>query len=202
MEWHEPYAHSRVLNFGLHLLTTDYVLILSSHTVLESSDALEKMVASLSDPSVACVSAKWDSDPYYSDQIGWAELQQKGLRFGSIYSNSMGMIRRPLWETLPFDEQLPTAEDYAWAVGQLARGHRCARINAVFSYQRSGTSRAGDFARVVFRLAKRSGLHVHWLGVKGSLRKLLTVGSGEKDPALRARLQAWFSSRLMGWLQA
>ena len=195
VEWHDPYAHSRVLNFGLRLLTTDYVLILSSHTVLESPDALEQMVTSLSDPSVACVSAKWDSDPYYSDSIDWNEMQLKGLRFGSIYSNSMGLIRRSLWETLPFDENLPTAEDYAWAVAQLTRGHRCARIITDFSYQRSGVSREEAFAKVVFAIAQQHQLRVQWLGVRASLKCLLSTRPSKLDPAIGQRLKVWWISK-------
>lgn len=192
IEWQESYAHSRVLNFGLRHISTDFVLILSSHTVLELPDALAQMIASLADPSVACVSAKWDADPYYSHSIDWRELQQKGLRFGSIYSNSMGMIRRSLWETLPFNEQIPTAEDYAWAVGQLARGHQCVRINMPFSYQRSGTSRDGDFASAVFRITKQYCLPVQWLGAKASIRQLLV--RNRSDPAVMPRLKAWLVS--------
>lgn len=191
IEWHESYAHSRVLNFGLRHISTDFVLILSSHTVLESPDALAQLITSLADPTVACVSAKWDADPYYSDRIDWRELQQKGLRFGSIYSNSMGMIRRELWRTLPFDEELPTAEDYVWAVGQLSRGYRCARITLPFRYQRTGINRDNLFARVVFRLAKRHRLKVAWLGALASLKMLLTSNPRKLDPAVWARFSAW-----------
>lgn len=194
MEWTEPYAHSRVLNFGLSHLATDLVLILSSHTVLESPEALEQMIARFTDPKLACVSIKWDADPYYSDSIDWGELQRKGLRFGSIYSNSMGMIRRELWETLPFDEELPTAEDYVWAVGQLSRGYRCARIALPFRYQRTGINRDNLFARVVFRLAKRHRLKVAWLGALASLKMLLTRNPRKLDPAVWSRFSAWCGS--------
>ena len=109
----------------------------------------------------------------------------------------MGMIRRALWETLPFDENLPTAEDYAWAVGQLTRGYRCARINAAFSYQRSGISRDGIFARVVFGIAHKYRLRVQWLGVRASLRHLLAPHSPSgPDAAVVQRLKACLISKL------
>lgn len=196
IEWREAYAHSRVLNFGFRHIATDYVLVLSSHTVLESPDALEQMVACLSDSNVACVSAKWDSDPYYGDRIDWSELRQKGLRFGSIYSNSMGMIRRSRWEALPFDEKLSTAEDYVWAVNQLQRGHQCARIKTHFSYQRAGSPRHTEFAILVFALARLHRLRVQWLGVKASLKMLFTTRPGKRDAAVAARLRAWWISHV------
>ncbi|CAN5862813.1 hypothetical protein BH11VER1_BH11VER1_19950 [soil metagenome] len=200
LEWTEPYHHSRVLNFGLQHLRTDLVLVLSSHTVLESPDAIETLAACFDDERVACASAKWDDDPYYSDAVTWAELQRNGLRFGSIYSNSMGMIRRLLWEKTPFDEEVPTAEDYLWALEQMKTGYDCRRVAFSFSYQRSGTLRDGDFARVVFSLAKRHGLRVAWLGWRGSLRAIVRLApQAFCFPARRAELHGVYL-RLRAWL--
>ncbi len=109
----------------------------------------------------------------------------------------MGLIRRSRWESLPFDEKIPTAEDYAWSVGQLARGHRCARINTVFSYQRSGTSRDEAFARAVFSVGYQHQLPVRWLGAKASLRQLLTTSPRKVDPAVGPRLKGWLMSRFV-----
>ena len=179
LEWTQPYSHPRVLNFALRHCPTDLVLILSSHTVLESADAIERLVAALGDPRTACASAKWDQDPFYSDAIDWSELQTKGLKFCSIYSNSMGLLRRSLWEQHPFDESLPTMEDSAWALEQIRRGYCCRRLDLPFHYQRSGQTRDFIFAAVTFRLAARHGLTVTWLGVRASLRLLLNIRSGK-----------------------
>lgn len=172
IEWTGTFSHPRVLNFAIEHCPTDLVLILSSHTVLESTDAIERYLAAMSDPNTACVSAKWDEDPFYSDSIEWTELESKGLKFGSIYSNSMGMIRRSLWERARFDESLPTMEDYAWALAQLQRGYRCRRVDVPFSYQRMGSAREFSFAVITFRLASRYGLSVTWLGVGSTVRSL------------------------------
>jgi glycosyltransferase involved in cell wall biosynthesis len=210
VDWAQPYSHSAVLNFGLTLLPTDLVLVLSSHTVLESPDTLAKMVAVMHDPAAACVSLAWDMDPFYSDAIRWSELQHKGLRFGSFYSNSMGMIRRRLWEESRFDEDLLTAEDYAWSLDQLQQGHTCYRLHYPFSYRRSGSTRDGEFAQVTFHLAKKHRLKVAWLGPKASLRELAqhrlrrllgrTDSTSEKHhtQAIRQRLTAWLRTKL-GW---
>ncbi len=194
--WSQPYHHARVLNYGLKHLHTDLVLVLSSHTTLEDDDAVERMLAAFEDPRVACVSAKWDNDPFYSDAITWDELRAKGLKFGSIYSNSMGMIRRKSWETVPFDESLITAEDYAWAIEQLQRGHICKRLALRFGYERSGHDRTFEFAQLVFQFARRYKLRVTWLGVPRSLQQLLRAlfmrQPESAPPALHyERLKAW-----------
>lgn len=202
IKWTQPYSHPRVLNFALHHCPTDLVLVLSSHSVLQSPDALEKLVAAMADPRTACASGKWDDDPFYSDAIDWQELQTKGLKFCSIYSNSMGILRRALWEQTPFDESLPTMEDGAWALEQVKRGYICRRLNFAFSYQRSGQARDFIFAAVTFKLARRHRLDVAWLGCPATIRKLCyTVaqkvfshaGGGGHDVNRHChRLTAWF----------
>lgn len=184
VRWWESYHHSRVLNFGLAQCPAERVLVLSSHTVLESPDALAKLNAALDDPRVACASSPWDDDPFYSDAITWNELRRKGLKLGSIYSNSFGLLRRKLWEQMPFDESLPTMEDYAWAIEQVRRGHVCRRVSFAFGYQRQANQRDFIFTACAFRLAARHGLPVRWLGRKASAKELLRHS------------MAWFSGKL------
>ncbi len=193
ISWPHRYEHSKVLNHGLCHLETDLVLVLSSHTVLEHPETLARMVEAMSDPRTACVSLKWDADPFYSDAIDWRELSAKGLKFGSIYSNSMGMIRHDLWKALPFDESLLTAEDYAWTLEHLKRHHICRRLTLPFSYQRSGYSRDGEFAKVVFQLAQQHHLRVTWLGVIGAIKELL---SSHRTSATKDRLLACAAAKL------
>lgn len=194
LPWPHAYDHAKVLNFGLRHLETDLVLVLSSHTVLDDPETLARMIDAMRDPHTACVSLKWDNDPHYTDAITWNELRAKGLKFGSIYSNSMGMLRRSLWLETPFDETLHTAEDYAWAIAHLKRGHICRRLKLPFHYQRSGHNRDHDFARTVFRFARLHGLKVAWLGVLGTLKEWWKA-LRHRDPSAtglhQARLRAW-----------
>ena len=201
VEWTGRYEHSKVLNFGLRHIATDLVLVLSSHTVLESPDTLARMVDAMSDPRTACVSGKWDADTYFSDAVDWSELQAKGLKFGSIYSNSMGMLRRKAWTTSPFDESLVTAEDYAWAIEQLQRGGICKRLHLRFGYERSGHDRTFEFARLVFQFSRRYRLSVTWLGVPRTVQQMFTAlflrRPGTPPPSLHfERLKAWAAIRL------
>jgi hypothetical protein len=202
VDWTEPYHHPRVLNFALGHCPTDLVLVLSSHTVLQSPDAIEKLVAAMADPQTACASAKWDDDPFYSNAIDWHELKTKGLKFGSIYSNSMGVIRRSLWQQVPFDESLPTLEDGAWALEQVKRGFLCRRVDFLFDYQRGGRSRDFVFGVLTFQLAARHKLRVTWLGVVGTLRLLFSALARRAAPANASRASEVIrlSHRLAAWL--
>ncbi|MDB6080434.1 MAG: hypothetical protein JWO82_4181, partial [Akkermansiaceae bacterium] len=166
-----------------------------------------RMVAAMADPEAACVSAKWDDDPYYSDRVSWEEIREKGLKFGSIYSNSMGMFRRAFWEEAAFDEGLSGCEDYAWAIEQLHRGHVCLRMDFPFTYERSRNDRVHELCLATHLLAKKHGLEVAWMGAKGTVKELIKVtgqrllGRGDfealaaKQMEHREKLRAWFDSR-------
>ena len=191
IDWTGPYHHARVVNFGIRNCPTDLVMMLSSHTVLEADDAVARLVDAMADPNTACASGKWDDDPYLSDAITFPELKQKGLKFGSIYSNSMGMVRRSLWEETPFDETLPGMEDYAWALEQVSRGRVCRRLALPVNYQRQGKARHFFFAAITFKLAARYGLRTAWRGPKSSaLEWLNNLGKPAAD-VHRERLSAW-----------
>jgi glycosyltransferase involved in cell wall biosynthesis len=191
VHWWEPYHHARVLNFALAHCPADRVLVLSSHTVLKSDDALARLFAALDDPQVACASSPWDDDSFYSEAITWAELRQKGLKIGSIYSNSFGLLRRSLWEQVPFDESLVTMEDYAWALEQVRRGYTCRRVRFDFSYQRQANARDFIFTECAFRLAARHHLPVRWQGRAASAKEWLRFTAAQwahkLSPGDRAR---------------
>ncbi len=172
LPWTEKYSHPCVLNFGIqHSPPTDFILVVSSHTALADRHTIERMATALeSHPQAAGVSPKWDTDPFYSDHITHAEVQAKGMRLCSIYTNSLGMIRRAHWLIAPFDETLPTAEDYEWSLCQLAHGHTILRLTLPFNYQRQGYSRVYEFTHTIFRIAAKHQQRVIWLGPKGTAR--------------------------------
>ena len=173
--WAAPYHHSKVLNFALGQCPTERVLVLSSHTVLLAADALAKLDAALDDPLSACASGKWSSDDTYSDAITWPELNARGLKLASIYSNSFGLLRRSCWEELPFDETVPGMEDYGWAIEQVRRGRVCRRVDFEFSYQRQAHARDFVMTACAFRLASKYHLHMCWFGCKASLLEILRL---------------------------
>lgn len=197
VRWTEPYHHARVLNFGVRNCPTDLVLVVSSHTVLKSTDAIAKLAACLDDPNTACASGRWDDDPHHRDVITIEELRGRGMKIASIYTNSMGMFRRAFWTEAPFDESIVTMEDYAWALDQAARGRVVRRTRFDYAYLRQGKPRYFTFACIAMRLARRYGLRLAWLGARGSLAGWLRTRSrtdpeGLDQAAMHlGRLKAW-----------
>ncbi len=123
INWTQPYHTSRVLNCGLAACTTDLVVVLSSHSVLTETDTFARYEAAFDNPLMAAVSHRFSGVSRYCDEIDLAQVRRHGIGRGSIYSNSVGCLRRRFWEEMPFDERLGfTAEDYDWALTQLEHG--------------------------------------------------------------------------------
>ncbi len=173
VKWDHPYHASKVLNFGVSSCESPLIFCLSSHTVMHERDTVQRLARELEDSRVCAASVKWDKDPYYTDKITWSELAEKGIKFGSIYSNSLGLFRRSLWQQYPFADAMTGIEDYDWALHQAKSGHCVSRIEADFNYQRNGHNREMDFAARAFHLANHYDLKLKWLGVGGALRGLV-----------------------------
>ena len=175
VDWSEPYHAAKVLNFGMSRCKTPYVLILSSHTAMEDPDTIERLMSLVERKGSAAASIKWDDDPYYSDSISQEEIKQKGMKFGSIYSNSLGLLRHELWQNYPFETKINGLDDYDWALHQLQAGYTVERIKLKFSYQRNGHNRDLRSTGRCFMLADRYGLKVKWLGTRSAIEEYLRL---------------------------
>lgn len=140
---------------------------------MRSNHTVAHLAAQLRGERTCAASVKWDDDPFYSDQIDWAEMQAKGMKFGSIYTNSLGLLRHACWREYPFDETMNGFEDYDWALHQLRAGYTVARIDDEFDYRRSGHNRLLRSSARAFYIARRYELPVRWLGIGGSFRTLV-----------------------------
>jgi Glycosyl transferase family 2 len=200
--WNKSYHHSKVLNFAARECPWERILVLSSHTVLNAPNAVRILSDATAPVDVACASAVWDDDATLPDELTLETLRRTGTKFGSIYSNSMGMFRRRFWRETPFDENIVSMEDYAWALEQLSRGRIVRRVRFDFSYQRSGGGRNFTFAAIAFRLAAKHGLQVRWLGPRATLGRIaaLTFGSDGLGPSDRSKEKALHLARFKAWL--
>jgi len=174
IRWNKPYHHSQVLNFGINHCKTDLVLSLSAHTTILEKNGLNRLAQPLESTDVCASSIKWDDDAHFSDLIDWSEMKSKGMKIGSIYSNSLGLFRRELWERQKFDESINGMEDYDWVLYQLSKGFKVARLEMALKYQRNGHNREMRQTARASLLANRYGLKLNWLGMKGATLGLFT----------------------------
>ncbi len=203
--WDKPYDAPAVLNHGCGLLADcDLILFISAHTVIDDADGIARMEACFHDPMVSAASVAWDDDPFWGARVDAATL--RALKFGSPYSNSLGMVRRSALVRRPFRHFAgrDIMEDYVWAIEEIFTGHAVMRLPVRFRYLRKGSSREVDHTRLVFALGARCGRPVVWRGARSALQRWLRLrlfgGNAEERVLLGERIRGWWTWRsLPGW---
>jgi glycosyltransferase involved in cell wall biosynthesis len=189
VRWTGFYDPGAVLNAGIADCRGDLVMVCSSHSVLVDPATLADLESRFEDPRVSAASLAWDDHPEPGARIDAAALRRVGLRPGSYFSNSMGMLRRDAWMRRPFTTGWPrAAEDYRWAVEEILDGGVVERVQHAYRWLRPPKpwGEAYRVAWLAFWVARRYDLPLHWKGAGGSLRSLRRallrfVQSGGRD---------------------
>jgi glycosyltransferase involved in cell wall biosynthesis len=145
----EEWTPGRALNRGISKARGQLVLLCSAHSIPVGSYFLESAVAPFADPDMAAARCLFGSSnaqaaEWYTArdiQYGSCEEQQKaeaGKAWLVLYPSAICcVIRRAVWQQIPFDETYEGVEDKLWAREVLRRGYKirsCAE--AVFIYDR------------------------------------------------------------------
>jgi rhamnosyltransferase len=147
---HEEFTHGRSLNLGVSKARGELVLICSAHSVPVGSHFLESVVAPFADPSMAAVRCIASID---RQQLGewytardvqynsWEEQKTAEAGIGWIRhypSATCCVIRRSVWEQIPYDENLESLHDKLWASQVLSKGFKIrSRSEAIFLHVRT-----------------------------------------------------------------
>ena len=116
----EQFTFGRSLNKGIEAAKSEFIIIASAHVYPVYPDWIERMLESLSDPSIALVYGKQRgiSDSRFSEkQIfnHWYPNVSKNPQNHPFCNNANAAIRKSLWIENPYDESLPGLEDLVWA---------------------------------------------------------------------------------------
>lgn len=143
------FTYGRALNLGISHARGELVLLLSAHAIPIGAQFLVGAVAPFEDPTIAAARCLMIGNPdqiaswYSSRNIRYASNEEQraaetGTKWlGEYPTAGCCVLRRSVWETNPFDEQLEANEDKLWASQVLAQGHaiRCC-AEAVWMYSR------------------------------------------------------------------
>ncbi len=123
----EDWSYPGSLNLGARRASGEILVCLSAHCPPVDDEWLANLLRHFDDPAVA---AAWgpglrpgrpvpvpDRPIYQRPGCYTVANRTWGL------SNANSALRRSLWETFPFDERLPAAEDKAWGREAMARGY-------------------------------------------------------------------------------
>ena len=154
------FTYGRALNLGIRSARGELVLICSAHSIPVGSYFFESSVAPFADPRMAAVRCLVGS---YQDQMAeWykprdiqygSPEEQKKAESGTEWirhypAASCCVIRRSVWEQVPYNEELEGSEDKLWASEVLSKGFKirsCA--DAVFTYNRHYRKKTDPFRK-------------------------------------------------------
>ncbi|MBW1676564.1 MAG: glycosyltransferase [Deltaproteobacteria bacterium] len=118
----------KALNLGIRESKGEYIVCLSGHCIPVNEVWLANLVKNLDNPSVAAVYGRQEPMAFSSD----ADKRDLLLVFGldrrvqskdSFFHNANSILRRELWEKVPFDEKVTNIEDRVWAKEMLKLGY-------------------------------------------------------------------------------
>jgi len=127
----EDFTWGYALNYGFERANGKYVVCLSGHALPLTDQWLELLIANFKDDKVAAVMSSSlpfpDCNPF--DRRGLLKRfnvpkQEIGAGPPYIFGNHSSVIRKSVWEKIPFDETLSYAEDHDWAMKVIKAGYK------------------------------------------------------------------------------
>ena len=136
----EQFTYGRALNRGIAAARGDLAVLLSAHSLPMGRHFLTDCRTPFADPRVAaarCLHLKKtrELEAWMEDgELAWPADLDAVIARGPLANGCV--IRRSVWEQLPFDEILESAEDKVWGLEALKRGHTIAKSDAMYLYMR------------------------------------------------------------------
>jgi len=129
----EAFSFGRSLNIGCQAATGELVGVVSAHVYPVYDTWLEELTAPFSDPAVALSYGRQVGDErtkYSERQImaRWFPTTSEARQAHPFCNNANAAIRRSVWETQPYDEDLTGLEDLDWAKRAFDAGHRISYV--------------------------------------------------------------------------
>lgn len=146
------FSHGRSLNLGISAARGELVAILSGHCIPAHDQWIRRLGLALSEPSVAGVYGRQEPLPDTSDldkRDLWTVfgVERRVQTQDYFFHNANSMIRREVWEKVPFNEELAGVEDRDWAKRVLELGYRIVYEPAASVYHFHGINHGLDEKR-------------------------------------------------------
>jgi rhamnosyltransferase len=125
----EEFSFGYALNLGCSVAKGDFLLFASAHVYPIYTNWIEKMLEPFNDKDVALVYGRQvgNEDSKYSERRLMAKWFPEFSNPDQKYpfcNNANAVVRRSIWESLPYDVTLTGLEDLDWASKVLKNGHK------------------------------------------------------------------------------
>lgn len=123
----EQFSFGRSLNIGCAAASGELLLFVSAHVYPVYDTWLSELTAPFSDPAVALAYGRQEGNgsTKYSERrvmARWFPVTSVPRQNHPFCNNANAAIRRSVWESQPYDEELTGLEDLAWAKRALDEG--------------------------------------------------------------------------------
>ena len=148
----QNFTHGRSLNLGIAAARGELVAILSGHCIPRDDKWLRRLAIAFTHQDVASVYGRQEPLPDTRDldkRDLWTTfgLERRVQCQDYFFHNANSMIRREIWEKVPFDEELSGVEDRDWAKRVLEFGYKIVYEPMACVYHYHGINHGRDEAR-------------------------------------------------------
>ena len=126
----DNYLPGKALNMGIRVSRGEYICCLSAHCIPTNEKWMSNLLCNFSENNdVAGVYGRQEPMSFSSD----FDKRDLLITFGldrrvqikdSFFHNANSMIRRDIWEKIPFDEHVTNIEDRVWAENVIKAGYK------------------------------------------------------------------------------
>lgn len=165
----DKYTPGKAINVGVRASRGQYIVCLSAHCIPQDEMWLKNLYRNIEDENIAGVYGRQLPFAYSSD----LDKRDLFITFGldrriqikdSFFHNANSLIRRNVWEKIPFDEDATNIEDRIWGKAVIESGYRLAYDPeaAVYHYHGIHQDRNEERAKNVVKIMESlSDLHEH-----------------------------------------
>ena len=158
----------QAINNGIRVSTGELIVCLSAHCIPVNDKWLSSLVANFTDEKIAGVYGRQEpmtftSDTDKRDLLTVFGLDKKVQTKDSFFHNANSMIRRDVWEKIPFDETVTNIEDRVWGRDVIKAGYNIVYEPeaSVYHYhgihQNQNKERCANVVKIIEGLGKESG---------------------------------------------
>jgi len=119
----------KALNLGIRESSGSYIVCLSAHCIPTNEKWLGNLLSNFNDNRIAGVYGRQEpmaftNDVDKRDLINIFGLDRKVQKKDPFFHNANSMLRRDIWEKIPFSDTTTNIEDRIWAKEVLRRGYQ------------------------------------------------------------------------------
>lgn len=118
----EPFNYSKAINIGVEACETDYVLIISSHVVLQDKFLISYGINHIASATGMCLGCCFNPGGDTEKTYGVTVVDKRNFSLLLGLSNSCALLKKQYIVERPFREDVFSAEDQEWAAYYL-RNH-------------------------------------------------------------------------------